>query len=458
MHGGTVLKFIENSFPFLEKKGNPNHDGATRITVTTSRPVQDDDDFIEKAKESVDREEDYAPPPDGGTIAWLQVAACWILNVNSWGIQNMYGVYQEYYQSSFLSDKAPGDISWIGALSLCCTFFGTFIFAYPMDAGYMRLLAVIGTLLQFLALMLLSSVCRHYWSIMLVHGMFIGINCSIFYIISLGCVAPYFSKKRPLAMCLGTSGAAFGAVIYSCMTRKLIDSVGFVWATRATAFVQLGSSLFMCLVIRQRLTTQKRTGFIAFECFKEAKFMTFSIANLLAFAGIFTFFFHFESYALSKDPERGEYFFTTAIVNAGSGVGRIVLGLAASYYGAANILSVTLICSAVLAWCWIPANSEGSIIAVGLLFGASTGPTCSLPGAMVAYLTSDLRRLGVRMAVLFLFEGTGVLVGPPFAGIMERKYGWFWTKFYCALLMSVSAVAFFVCRQTLTKNKIRAIV
>lgn len=455
-----IFEHFKGSFPFLEEWGNPADSEGANITITPSRPVEHDSDSDKESQYEDIPEKNFeeSPPPDGGLVAWLQVAACWILNTNSWGILNMFGVYQEYYQTSFLSHKSPGDISWIGALSQCCCLFGTVIFAFPMDAGYMKSLAIAGTFLQFLALMLLGSLCRSYWSIMLVQGAFIGLNCSIFYIVSLGCVAPYFSKKRPLAMSLGTCGAALGAVIYSCMARRLIDSVGFTWATRATAFVQLGSCLFMCAVIRQRLSPRRRTGIIAFECFTEPKFMLFSCANFFAFSGLFTFFFHFESFALFEHPEEKYLQYTTAIVNSGSVVGRVAFGIIASYYGNANVLVITLICSAILGWCWIPVKSEGSIIALALLFGCATGATCSLPGPMVAYLTSDFSRLGIRMAVLFLFEGTGILLGPPFAGIMERNHSWFWPELYCGMLMTAGAVLFFCCRQFLTHNKLRVII
>lgn len=428
------------------------------LKIRRSRSTdQDEKDFGHYGKKP-EAAPEMARPPDGGLVPWLQVVACWILNMNSWGIVNMFGVYQEYYESSFLSNRSPGDISWIGALALSVSFFGTIIFAYPMDLGYMKPLAIAATFLQFLALMLLASFCRSFWSIMLVHGAFVGVNSSIFYIVSLGCVAPYFSKKRPLAMSIGTSGAALGAVIYSCMARKLIDTVGFTWATRATAFVQLGTSLIMCIILRQRSIPNQKAGLIAFECFDEPKFMLFSVANLFAFAGIITFFFHFESYALSKHPGKQYPYFVTAIVNVGSAVGRIVFGLVSGSYGKANVLAFTLICSAIIAWCWIPAQSEGAIITLGILFGCSTGPTMSLPGPMVASLTSDFSRLGIRMAFLFLFEGTGVIFGPSFAGMMELNHGWFWTELYCALLMTASAVTFLGCRQLLTRNYLFTIV
>lgn len=440
------------------KTSNEPSDIKVQATGSSSSEEYGDSFGDDNYEKNLQDETDMAPPPDGGLIAWLQVVACWILNMNSWGIVNMFGVYQEYYESSFLSERSPGDISWIGALTLSIAFFGTFIFAYPMDLGYMRILVISASLLQFLALMLLASFCRSFSSIILVHGMFIGVNSSIFYIVSLGCVAPYFSKKRPLAMSIGTSGAAIGAVIYSCMARKLIDSVGFTWATRATAFVELGSSLIMCVIIRQRSIPTKRAGFIAFECFREVKFMLFSFANLFAFAGLITFYFHFESYALSKHPGRTEMYYTTAIVNAGSTVGRVVFGLISGLYGKANVLVVTLICSTILAWCWIPAQSEGAIISLGILFGCTTGPTMSLPGPMVASLTDDFSRLGIRMAVLFLFEGVGVIIGPSFAGMMELNDGWFWAKLYCALLMTTSALALLSCRQLLARNDLFAIV
>ncbi|RAK94796.1 uncharacterized protein BO80DRAFT_450783 [Aspergillus ibericus CBS 121593] len=52
------------------------------------------------------------PPPDGGLIAWLQVAAGFVLFFNTWGMINTFAMFQTYYESGALfqassSNKHP---------------------------------------------------------------------------------------------------------------------------------------------------------------------------------------------------------------------------------------------------------------------------------------------------------------------------------------------------------------
>ena len=54
------------------------------------------------------------PPPDGGLLAWLQVAGGFCLAFNTWGLLNTFGVYQSYYQDSFMHNESSSTVSWIG--------------------------------------------------------------------------------------------------------------------------------------------------------------------------------------------------------------------------------------------------------------------------------------------------------------------------------------------------------
>ncbi|KAL8768302.1 MAG: hypothetical protein Q9209_005441 [Squamulea sp. 1 TL-2023] len=80
-------------------------------------------------------EEDYLPAPtvddvlDGGATAWLQVAGSFCINLSIWGVINMYGVFQTYYESHTLRDESHSNIAWIGSLQsalllITCIFFG----------------------------------------------------------------------------------------------------------------------------------------------------------------------------------------------------------------------------------------------------------------------------------------------------------------------------------------------
>lgn len=376
-------------------------------------------------------------PPNGGLIAWLQVLAALFANFNSWGIVNAFGDFQQYYQNNLLSDRTPFQISWIVSLSGSLTFFATHLFGVFIDMGYIKYMAFFGMLLQFAALMLLSW-SKTYAEIILTQGLFVGCVSALLFLISISAVAPYFSTKRPLAIGIGASGSSWGGTIYSIMARNLTDKVGFGWSTRIIAFTQLATTATVFLCVKRILPPTRRKSVLAVECFTEPATMLYSIGNIFGFLALYTSYVYFQSYAIEQDsaqgkPENVAYSYLTAIVNAGSVLGRIIPSLIATKVGPFNVLLVSDICSIILLFCWIPAKNEGGIIAVTVIFGFVSGPIMALPGSIVAALTKDFNRLGIRLSFAFTFMSFGIVLGPPIAGIIERKYGWFWLKIYSAL-------------------------
>ncbi|GME42261.1 mfs monocarboxylate transporter [Neofusicoccum parvum] len=55
-------------------------------------------------------------PPDGGLLAWLQVAGSFALYWNHLGLLNSFGAFQTYYEDHLLKDSSPSAISWIGSI------------------------------------------------------------------------------------------------------------------------------------------------------------------------------------------------------------------------------------------------------------------------------------------------------------------------------------------------------
>jgi hypothetical protein len=49
------------------------------------------------------------------------------------GFVNAFGVFQEYYAVTILSDKSPSDISWLGSFNVFCMFGMTFVAGFLTD-------------------------------------------------------------------------------------------------------------------------------------------------------------------------------------------------------------------------------------------------------------------------------------------------------------------------------------
>ena len=86
----------------------------------------------------------------------------------------------------------------------------TGVFTGPLyDMGYHRTLLYLGSFLTVLGMMALSFATQYY-QIILAQGVCLGLGAGIVYVPSLALIAASFTKKRPIAVALATSGANFG--------------------------------------------------------------------------------------------------------------------------------------------------------------------------------------------------------------------------------------------------------
>ena len=148
-------------------------------------------------------------PPDGGTHAWLAVSAAFLLFIMTWGPSTAFGSFQDYYQTTLLSDSSASKISWIGAVN---AFFliSTGVIAGPLfDRGFLRHLMTVGCILSVFSTMMLS-LSNQYYQILLSQGFLSGIGSGLIYVPALSLVNTNFTTKRAIAMGVVTSGASVG--------------------------------------------------------------------------------------------------------------------------------------------------------------------------------------------------------------------------------------------------------
>ena len=67
----------------------------------------------------------------------------------------------------------------------------------------------VGNFLVVFGIMMLS-LCTEYWQVFLAQGLCMGLGAGLLYIPSLALVGIWFSKKRPIALGIVTSGIAVG--------------------------------------------------------------------------------------------------------------------------------------------------------------------------------------------------------------------------------------------------------
>jgi len=155
------------------------------------------------------------------------------------------------------------------------------------------------------------------------------------------------------------------------------------------------------------------------KAWTEAPYALFCFGNFLSFMGAYVPYFYAPAYAsLRTGADEKLAFYTVAILNGASTIGRIIPNFVADKTGPLNILVPCALISGVLAFTWIPVHTVGGLMVFCVMYGIFSGSLVSLAPATIASLTSDVSRVGTRLGMAFALSAFGLLIGNPVAGAL----------------------------------------
>ncbi|ROW07250.1 hypothetical protein VMCG_03796 [Cytospora schulzeri] len=361
------------------------------------------------------------PPPDGGLQAWTAVAAGHLVIMNTWGYINSFGVFQTYYTTSL--GLPPSTISWIGSIQVFLLFFiGTFT-GRLTDAGYFRATFLLGTAFQMVGIFT-TSVCTEYWQIFLAQGVCMGIGNGCLFCPALATVSTYFVRRRSLAIGMAACGSATGGLVFPAMARQLLPTVGFGWTIRAIGFVQLVGLVLANVGLRTRIPPRRAGALVEWAAFEELEYTFYAAGSFTCFMGVYFAFYYLASF--SRDIIGLSYTDSLnllLLLNGIGVIGRLVPNHFADRYGAINVFIPTAIIAGICQLTWIAVASPGGLYAWTVFYGISAGGIQSLFPAGLSSLTTDLRKAGTRMGMVFTINSFATLTGPPIAGAIISRCG-----------------------------------
>lgn len=236
------------------------------------------------------------------------------------------------------------------------------------------------------------------------------------------------------------------------MIEQLITRTSFGWAMRAAAFLFLGLLVLGNLTIKSRMEP-KPTPFSLqdfLDPFKETTFLLVALGSFFFFWGVFlpTNFMILEAQSDGMSARLAGYLL--AILNACSVVGRILPGWLGDYVGRFNVMIVTTYITSVLVLAlWIPSNTNALNIVFSALFGFTSGTFVSMVPAIVAQVTKDVRKIGVRNGSNFFVISLAALTGNPIAGVLvdrDSNGSYLYLQIFCGVTMLVGATFFLMAR------------
>ncbi|KAF7876705.1 hypothetical protein EAF04_001789 [Stromatinia cepivora] len=393
------------------------------------------------------------PPPDGGLRAWIQVILSHLVIMNTWGFINSFGVFQTYYVSTL--QRPASDISWIGSIQIFLLFFvGTFT-GRLTDAGYFRSVFLIGTIIGLVGIFM-TSISTTYWQVFLAQGICMGLGNGCLFCPALATLSTYFSTKKSLVIGIAAAGGATGGIVFPIMVQQLLPRIGYGWTMRSLGLIQLVCLGVCNMGIRQRVPPRKSGALIDYASFRDVPYMLFAAGMFFNFWGLYFGFYYLGAYARTIiGLPLAESINIIIILNAVGVIGRILPNhLADRIFGPLNTLIPITIIDSILCICWIAVSSRGGLYAWAVMYGIFTAGIQGLFPATLSSLTTDLRKAGVRMGMVFTTVSFAVLTGPPIGGVlMQKKHGDYeYAQIFAAVDLLIGTTFLFMARLARSKK------
>ncbi|KAJ3564878.1 hypothetical protein NP233_g8001 [Leucocoprinus birnbaumii] len=293
--------------------------------------------------------------PEGGLRAWGVVLGGFLTQFCT------YGIYMQEHSAS--------TISWIGSVDSFLTISTGLVCGRLYDKGYWMFLLYGGSFLMSVSLFMLSFVQPdQFFGAFLCQGVGVGLGGGMIYVPSFALISHWFNKRRDLAMPLTTAGVSLGSIVTPIMVNQLLSkpSLTFATATRLHATLMTGVLLIACVLMRPRLPFSTKHA----KLLESLKRFMRDWAYILTAVGLGLF---------------GMGFFFPLFY----------LQLAAITHGLDEKFAFYSI------------GSVGSIVSVGILFGAFSGIYVGTMAPLVALLTDVPSELGMRLGIAFAISGIG---------------------------------------------------
>ncbi|TVY42019.1 Aspyridones efflux protein [Lachnellula subtilissima] len=376
--------------------------------------------------------------PDG--IASLDSSQTLEVEEKKKGISNTFGAYQTYYETGLLAHESPSNISWIGSIqAFLLLFVGGLITGPIYDAGYLRGLVITGSALGVTGMMM-TSICKEYWQVVLAQGVLVGCGSGCLMMPSVAVMPQYFTKRRAFATGIGAAGSSLGGVIYPIVFHQLQPRIGFGWATRVIAFIMLATLMIPILVMRVRVFPSTRRPLFDKNILRSIPYDLFSLGEFFGFMGMYIPFYYVTSYSIEHNiANENISFYLLTFLNVGSIFGRIVPNFFADITGPLNITFPFILLCSVIAFSWTSVHSLGQMVLFCLFYGCFSGTFVSITGPALATLSNDMSLVGTHMGMSFTFGALGLLVGNPVAGVLLKK-GWIAPATFCGAANILAAL------------------
>ncbi|KAF9064749.1 MFS general substrate transporter [Rhodocollybia butyracea] len=348
------------------------------------------------------------PVPPTRTYQAMLLLAGFMMIFHVIGINQVFGIFQEFYTSSESNIKgAQGQdalVSLVGSIGTGLTWSGS-IFMNPLvtRVDQIRLVTFAGAFLMSLGL-ILASFATQIWHLYLTQAILYGLGSSMYYFPIMTLAPIYFDRHRGAALGFILAGSGVGGLVMAQVLQYLLDHYGVQWALRILGIWNLGVAIPISLVVKHR------PGFGFGSRSQRGAF--------LQAAGNVVPLYYMASYTvsvLSLSSSKGSFFVS---VNSGvNSLSRIAMGLLADYIGRQNTLIGGALLSAISVLALWYNAPQARFTAFVVVYGIYAGGYNALLPTTITEIYGVENYSSVN-SVMYFIRGLGSMFGSPIAGLI----------------------------------------
>lgn len=341
-------------------------------------------------------------------------------------------------------DATALDFAFVGGLN-----FGmSLLIATPVTQAVRRFGThpplVLGIVLQS-AGYITASFATKIWHLYLSQGVLVGLGMGLLFIPSVQCTSQWFDKKRSLANGINSAGSGIGGLIMSFAIGAIIKNRDFRWALRTCGVVTFVMNSIATILIRNRNASIKpaQRGF-DYRLLKRLPVLLLLSWGFLSMLGYMVVLYSMSAFAKSIGLSDTQASAMTAILNAGTAVGRPALGFLSDKVGRMEIATVATIITAVSIFAlWLPSQNFALTIVFSIISGATIG-TFWMTISPLCVEVAGLKELPSMLALCWLTVILPTTFGEVIALEIRRPTSltnYLYPQLYSGFAYSLAAVA-----------------
>lgn len=340
--------------------------------------------------------------PDGG-YGWLIVLACFLFNFSTWGANSGFAVYLSHYLNDNTFEGADKfDYALIGGLT-----FGTGLLFSPVinkiqgKVG-LNVTAGIGVAFQ-LSSLLLASFAKKLWQLYVTQGILQAFGLAFMTIPAILIIPQWFKHKRTFASAISAAGSGCGGVLFNLAMQKVIQDLSVRWALRVQAMICAFLGLIATSLIRTRMNM--KYSIYDKEVVQSAGFWMCALYLVLCMLGYVIVLYTMANVATSLGYSAYQGSIASALVQAGSVLGRPIVGRVSDIFGAVTVASTAyFVCGILVFAMWVnPIYTLVNLYIFCALMGALMGTVfATIPSINSKLYGLDKASVGLCLSWIFL--------------------------------------------------------